>query len=155
MGDAADDLTDTMIETIAMGGYCPDCDTVHDPEGPCRCDEDPYETGCVNDGRPVQPPSKVLCKTCLKDVGDRLEALVATYGMDSTNRGATAPQGEKMDEKNSLTQLMEGLLEQGNQIFIDYKGKMHRLDSAELPVKAGVRFMRGQLAALVEADGQE
>ena len=34
---------------------------------------------CVNDGRPVQPPSEVLCAECLKRLDEKMEALLGPY----------------------------------------------------------------------------
>lgn len=39
MGDMADYLTDSMLDTIAMGGYCPECGLLCDPQGACGCDD--------------------------------------------------------------------------------------------------------------------
>ena len=36
---------------------------------------------CANgDGRPVQPPSKVICKECMDEIGVKLRALLERTG---------------------------------------------------------------------------
>ena len=68
MGDAADALTDSMIDAIAMGGYCPECDTIHDPEGPCECDEE--STGALRQRSQQMNPVKQLLTSLTTECDD-------------------------------------------------------------------------------------
>ena len=61
-----------------------------------------------------------------------------------------APQEEAMEEKNAVIQLLEGLLEKQD-IQVYYKNRTIAFGDPELPVNAGVAFVRSQLTALTEA----
>lgn len=38
------------------------------------------KTCCNGDGRPIQPPSEVLCKECLDELDRKFQALAASLG---------------------------------------------------------------------------
>jgi hypothetical protein len=51
---------------------------------------------------------------------------------------------------NPVVQLLQGLMDKADSLFIDHKGRIRAFSDPELEVSAGLRFIRGQLRGLEE-----